>query len=630
NNSSRNSPFRENLGFGKITYVPGSTQQFEVSGDIRNEVDTRGFGGQFGDVFRAYSGGENHRNDVYTGRVKHSYFGNDWTNEALFSYQHYLWNQDPIDFTTPAQVSYGEYWIGGDDAAQNLKQNRASLRNDFTYTGFHRGGDHVIKVGANYDLTHYDLDKQLNENPTYVYNSSNNYQFPVQAIYGVGNGDIKQNNNQFGAYAQDTWNPTRRLTVDLGIRWDVETGMFNRGYVTPQAVRDSITAYNSQLFVKVDPNRYFTNGTQRKLFLGGFQPRIGASYALDQAGRTTVFASAGIFYDRIPFNSTLDESYRAQHPIYNVNFSANGAGGTVKWDTTLFTRAGLNALINSKSPPAREVYLLPNDLKPPRSDMVSVGVRQDFGAFNGSLTYNGTRSYNGLSFEWANLGYNPATNDCCLTANLPAYQNVLVGNNGVRTWYDALLARIDKPYRNVGGYGWGAGLAYTLAKADAEGGDLFSFPQVDTYGNTRHPIADDRRHQFVFNFVTDVPYLFGVQFSGLAQLASGLPYNKTEFVPLAAGNGNQRVILGRERTPWFKNLDVRLRKDFVSVRGNRIGVTGSLFNVFNTQNLGGYGDQNYANPGTTPGSTVLNPNFGKADNVISDPRRFQLGLNYDF
>jgi len=622
------SPFRENLGFAKLTYVPSAKQELEVSGDIRHEVDTRGFGGQFGDTWRPYSGGENHRNNVYTARAKHSLYGASSTNEAMVSYQYYLWNQDPVDFTTPIQVSFGNWWIGGDDAAQHLTQNRLSFRDDFTYTGWHGAGDHVVKVGANYDLTHYNLNKQLNENPKYVYDQSNNFQFPTQVQYGFGNGDIAQNNGQLGAYAQDTWNPTRRLTVDYGMRWDVETGMINRDYVTPQQVRDSVTAFASKLFVPIDPNRYFTNGSQRKLFLGAFQPRAGLSYQFDERGHTTAFVSAGIFYDRLPFNNTLDETYRRQHPNYTINFSANGGNGTLKWDTTYFSRAGLNALVHSANPPATEVYLVPNNLKPPRSNQWSVGVRQVIGSVNTSVTYNGTRSFNGYSYEWANVALNPATQDCCLTANLPAYQNVLVGNNSVRTWYDALLVQVDRPYRRIGRFGWGAGVSYTLSKADQEGNDLFSFPQVQAYGNTRHAIADDRRHQVVLNWITDVPYAWGIQFSGIAQVSSGTPFNKTEFVPLATG-GNQRVFLSRSRGPWYHNVDIRLRKDFVNVGGNRAGVTASLFNLFNTQNLGCF-DETFANPGSGPGVTVPNTHYGKAGCTITDPRRFQLGLTYDF
>ncbi len=612
--------------------MPDEKQRLDIEGDLRKESDTRGFGGQFGDSWRPYQSGENHRNDVYTGRVRHTYSSANWTNEGMLSFQHYLWNQDPIDFTTPISVSFGNYWIGGDDAAQKLTQDRTTLRDDWTYTGLQAFGSHVFKIGSSFDFTKYDLNKQLNENPKFVFDA-NNSSYPVQAQYGFGNGDVKQTNNQFGIYAQDDWNPTSRLLINLGVRWDIETGMFNRSYVTPAAVADSVRRYASRLVETFDPERYISNGSNRKLFKGAFQPRIGASYAIDEAGKTTVFGAAGIFYDRLQFNATLDEAYRRQHPNYFINFvsptAATVPAGSFRWNPSYMSRAGLQALIATQTP-AQELFLIPNDLKPPKSNQWSLGIRHDFGQFNASATYNGTRSYNGFSFDFANLGLNPTTNDCCISSNIPAYQTVLLGNNTVHTWYKAGLFQLNKPYtKNEKNFGWGAGLAYTLSAAEAEGNDLFSFPQVTAGPNARHYIPDDRRHQFVGNFITDLPFAWGLQFSGLGQFSSGTPIQQIAFIKLAPPNGNQRVVTGYSRSSWFKNVDLRLRKNFVNVGGNEVAVTGSVFNVLNSQNLGCYNNV-ISQPGATPGTTVPDAGFGLANCTISDPRRFQVGVTYDF
>ena len=298
--------------------------------------------------------------------------------------------------------------------------------------------------------------------------------------------------------------------------------MYNRDYVTPQATRDSILLLNDSMFVPVDPARYFTDGTQRKAFTKAFQPRLGLSYALDQERRTNIFAGVGIFYDRIGFNSFVDETYRAQHPNLIFNFSADGSvPGTIAWDPAFFSRQGLQAAIASGVVPRQEIFLVPNDLRPPKSYQFSGGVRQQFGSVFTSVTYTGVRGRNGFTFEWGQLTLNPATNDCCISITTP-YQNILVGNNTVRTWYDGVEFKVDRPYRRSSeDYGWGAGISYSLAWADQEGGDLFSFPQIAAGFNPRHPIGDDQRHRVVANFTTDLPFAFGIQFSGLIQVASG-------------------------------------------------------------------------------------------------------------
>jgi hypothetical protein len=615
------SPFRSTLAFGKLTYDQSQNQLIELTGNLRLESDKRRFGGQLGDVNRAFEAGENLRNNVVDGGLKHTFFGRQWTNEALASFQWFQFNPQPFDFTTPGLDYQGVGRIGGADSRQDLTQRRFSLRDDWTYSGFQAGGSHVIKIGANIDFLKYKLNKQLNENPIFSFHSDNGFATPFQAQLGFGDPEIDGTNNQIGIYAQDDWSPTDRLTINGGIRWDYETGMYNKDYVTPAPLIDSLTQLRSQLFIDIDPNRYFTDGSQRKAFTGAFQPRLGFSYALDRDKTTAIFVSGGIFYDRFGFNSFIDESYRRQYPNLFFNFSDTASTTAITWDPKYLSRQGLLDLVASGVSPAQEVFLVPNDLKPPKSYQFSGGVRHQFGTVLTSVTYSGIRGRNGFSYEWANVALNPAINDCCLTVATP-YQNVLVGNNTVRSWYDGLEARVDRSYRKSSeNFGWGAGIAYTLSWAYAEGGDLFSFPTITQNFNAKHPIADDQRHRIVANWVTDLPFAFGIQFSGLATLASGKPFKS---IRLSTGSADQRVILGYVRTPWFKNLDLRLRKDFPNFGGTHLGITGDLFNVFDTQNLGCFDETAFEGNGS-PHAT-----FGQGTCLISDPRRFQLGFQYDF
>ena len=171
------SPFRSTLAFGKLTFNQSQSQVLELTGNLRLETDKRSFGGQDGDVFRAFSAGENFRNNTVDGGLKHTFFGKEWTNEALVSFQWFQFNPRPFDFTTVGQDYSGIGRIGGGDSQQDLTQRRISFRDDWSYAGFQAGGSHVIKIGVNFDIVKYKLNKQLNENPIFTFNDGNGFAF---------------------------------------------------------------------------------------------------------------------------------------------------------------------------------------------------------------------------------------------------------------------------------------------------------------------------------------------------------------------------------------------------------------------------------------------------------------------
>jgi hypothetical protein len=353
---------------------------------------------------------------------------------------------------------------------------------------------------------------------------------------------------------------------------------------------------------------------------------------VDEAQRTTVFGGVGIFYDRQTFNSLIDETFNRQHPNYEFQFAAVAAPGVLAWDPKYFSRAGLVAALNSGQAPPTEVFLLPNNLKPPKSNQFNIGVRHDFGTVNASVTYTGTRSTNGLSFEWANFDLNP-DGGCCVSKNVPAYRNVLVANNSVRAWYNAMFFTLDRPYRRSSeNAGWGAGVAYTLAKAESEGVDLFSFPRVTAFGFSRYEIGNSERHRIVANGIVDVPWAWGIQASSLITLGSG---NRLAAQDVS---GPQPVFNrgGGEPPKYsfiipnafaYRNVDMRLRKELYAMRGQKIGITADVFNVFNFNNFGCFNDVAFTN---VNGVRTANPDFGKSTCVSADARRLQLGAQYDF
>ena len=68
---------------------------------------------------------------------------------------------------------------------------------------------------------------------------------------------------------------------------------------------------------------------------------------------------------------------------------------------------------------------------------------------------------------------------------------------------------------------------------------------------------------------------------------------------------------GAFNTPTYKNIDLRLRKEFPGWRGTSLAVTADLFNAFN------WWSYNYNNS-------------GGVSSTANDPRRFQIGMDVNF
>lgn len=629
------SPFRERLLFGKLTYAVTPNSTAELSFNNRHETDVRDFGA-FCCGTNAFNEAVNFRQDVTIGQLRYNYFSGPWLNESKVDYSRFRRNPSPNEPGEPQRLfqglTGGEAIIGSNRSTQDFIQRRVGFRNDLTYTGFRAGGDHVLKVGANLDFVTYDIIKDNDGTPRFLYNAAYRYENPFELNYGTGDPGLKKNNTQLGVYLQDDWSPTSRLTINAGIRWDFETKMFNYDYVTPQNVIDTLTRYNDSLPTPLDLNSFISDGNSRKPFYGAFQPRLGFSYALDQDAKTTIFGGFGIYYDRSLFDVSVDETLKLTHPSYTIRFahpdSAVAGPGEVLWNDSYLTadRTVLDQLVGTFGVP--EAWLISDDVKVPKTRQWNLGIRRLFGDFAVSLTYAGQRTVDILTLNWANFGLNP-NGTCCTSFNLGAhgFSNFIFSSNDAKTYYDALLVQIDRPYRRSSeNFGWGAGISFTYAERELEGvdglNDLFAFPNTENI--PRHP-SNDERARIVAHWLTDVPYLFGIQFGGLITLGSGnkqdiscpprfcSDYKRGGFSP----PGQNFLIFGK----WvYRSVDVKLRKDFPSLRGTRLGLTLDAFNVFNYDNFGCF---------NTPGN-VNDPNFGVPNCLTGDARRVQIGAEYDF
>jgi carboxypeptidase family protein/TonB-dependent receptor-like protein len=617
-NGEFQSPFRQNLLFGKLSFNHTQRSSFELSTSVRSEHDIRDFGGN-----TAFEAATRFQNAVTTGTLRHQYLGGAWLNELTTSYQRYHYNPVPLN-PGPANLFFGFgccAQLGSNISIQDFTQGRLGVRNDLSYTGL---AAHTIKLGANVDFLSYDIIKRNSEIPRFVwelwYDSAGT---PQRAEWQSGNPNFSSNNTQVGLYLQDDWSPSRRLTVNAGVRWDFESGMINTDYVTPQNVRDTLIKYQDSLFLPLDQNRYFTDGTQRKPYLGAIQPRLGLSFALDQAGRTVLFAGWGIFQDRTLYDQAIEERFAQQHPAYRILFDTIGGTNPAlePWDPTYLTRGkpALDSIVAGGASNTQEIKLLPNDLRPPMSQQFSIGVRRMAGPWAVELSYTGVRSRNVFTFYWANTNFtcperSRAVPGCEVTRTIPGFGTTLFADNGGKTWYDAINLKLERSLTpGAGEVSWGAGVAYTYAQRQTQGfNDDFSFPNPVDYPRQ---VRNDERHHLTANWVVQSRGLGGLQFGGLLTAGSGQRYDVGDRF---GGVGNP-LAPGGYNAPAYSIVDLRVRKEFGFQRG-LLGLSVDVFNVFNQARVCGVNGL---------WSRTASSDFG-VPNCLSDPQRLQVGLDVTF
>ncbi|MFC3580506.1 TonB-dependent receptor [Sphingomonas hylomeconis] len=632
------SPFRGDFYFGKLTFTPDERQTFDLSYSRREETDIQGFGGNV-----SYEFAENKINVVDTYLAKWTYRGDNFVNEVNLNYLNYLNNPTSLNPDSPTYNYDTVILFGGREATRREQQQSYTLRDDFSYTGF---DGHSIKVGARVEITDIEFGNLAYVQPSFVFRidtvenpntnlaNDTDFSFPAEARLGLGNGTVRGSNTQLGFYVQDDWDVTDKLQLNLGLRWDYETNGNNNEFRTGDTAAAALRALPKTAYF--DPEDYISTGKNRKPFAGAFAPRVGFSFDVNDDEQTVIFGGFGRYYDRNNFNNTIDEQSRTINPIGVFRFSRDGQPrnglATTVWNPSYLTREGLLALRASSTSGLPELFAVKNNTKPPVNDQVSLGVRQQVGPVQVSVTGSYQRGRNGYTNLFATR-QNGGEGPCCNTAPLApfGYANALIGYDGLDTRYKALFVTVDKPYNQSSG--WGVNLAYTLSKGEQNGGDLFSLdaPTPDQYG--WRPRNGDERHRVVFSGIVDLPA--GFQFSTLSTFGSGQAFRLTDGTNGATSG--QNTFSGRYPNKnciggVFAFCEVNLTlKNTVHILGGDAEVAVDLLNAFNNKNFSGFDDffNNQINPETGRVVDTLDPaDIGR--DLLTLPRRIQFRVGYRF
>lgn len=174
----------------------------------------------------------------------------------------------------------------------------------------------------------------------------------------------------FSAYVQDEWKATERLSLSLGLRWDLNPAPHDDSGNNPFGLTsaDPVTAQVASANTPLWKTRY-TN----------FAPRFGLAYQVHRTrGQEMVLrAGAGLYYDAATATGSL-------------GYSGLGSSATITPSGIAFplTQAQLDAIPapNTTAPYAASVYAYSPNLSAPYSLQWNVALEQNFGE-NQSLTF---------------------------------------------------------------------------------------------------------------------------------------------------------------------------------------------------------------------------------------------------
>ncbi|GGK04673.1 TonB-dependent receptor domain-containing protein [Luteimonas terricola] len=633
-------PFKEDLWFAKVDLQVGDAHLFELSTKYREESETIQVGGQ-----RLPPAATDNTNEETRVDLRWQFSSGDWLNDAHLGYEESYWSPQPALFAPGYILSDGNWWetighTGGGDNYQDKGQEGWSLQNDLTYMGW---AGHTVKMGFKYKSIDLHTLEQNKFNPQFYYDIHESLVVPTHVefgapVAGLGDGTVDSANSQFGIYIQDDWEVNAHLTLNMGVRWDVEETPSYEDFVTPTDVVAALEASNANLpGSSVDIGDFISTGSNRGRDDDNIAPRLGFSYDINGDQRHVVFGGVGRSYDRNLFDYLQNEVSKGSWGQYVYNFNTplhpcdTVSDATCReWDPAYLDPAVLRA--SAVAGGAREVFLNHNDLEVPYSDQLSVGMRNAFDMFGhdwiAEVTLSHIRSRDGIAFMLGNRlddgGFFPsdppgATDPPPWGAGFAPFSNMILTVNALETDSNALFLRLAKSYTPSSG--WGATVAYTYTDSEQNSPmdgwpGAFNAERIEDYGDFPGKVPD---HRLVATGILDGPW--DLTFSGKLTLASATPrYYQNCNMPEWAYCHFSFYTPDED----FKQFDFAVEKRWDTGTDLQLRLRADVLNVFNWDNYSGYDDWRGG------AGEPQNPNWGRPNAISLPTRTFKVSIGFNW
>jgi hypothetical protein len=467
---------------------------------------------------------------------------------------------------------------------------------------------------------------------------------------------------ELGMYFADDWRVSRKLTLNLGIRWD---------YFSPYSEVANRWANFNLATAKIDVAG--RNGVDKYAgvlpYKKNFGPRFGFAYQM--LSHTVLRGGFGLFYNptgseggslrlfrQLPFGSTVTIAPGDINPGPRVS---DGFAPLVPVNFALADN------------PFGTVFAVDPNFRPSYAEQFNLTLEHEFAPWQmviktAAVGNLGKRLYNTYNANQPIPGAAALNTRRPLFAVAPSIADVSYFVTNGQSNYYAFQLTVDKRFSK----GLSAILGYTWSHAidnvplEFGGGPAGPLPQDPrNLAAERGNSIIDMRHRLTLSYLAELPFgkgkpflnyggpanwiIGGWQTNGILTIQSGLPFSPVLQTSTTNGTASRANVVGNVTYPrtlqrWFDpsafgtpalytygnagrnimfgpgrfNWDMSLFKNFVIKEQIRFEFRAEAFNVTNHPQFG------------LPNPSIGNAQVGQITSTVGNPRQLQLGLRFQF
>ena len=647
--TQKDSKLREDTGSVKIDYNYSDRSQFAVRYNINDSNTTTPYG-----VGTDQTADGKLRVQLF--KISNNYtFSGNAVNEFAFGINRNLTDVGAGTSTLPRfNFIFVDQAIASPGPAQ-FDQFRTTTIYHFldSFTYIHK--NHTFKAGGDMRINRRSAESAQQDSLVFfgINDFANNAPFIAQRD---GNPLLSYANENFSLFFQDDWKINRRLTLNLGLRYEVST----------------VSREKNGLLQNFDPATLSFTPKGEKIYnadTNNFGPRVGFAFDVFGDQKTILRGGYGIFYN-IEYPASFGSPQVNSFPSLSVNVFQTPI--TFPIDNNIFNAATLAS---------RNVLSIEKNLPTTYAQQWSLNVQRDLGFGVLQVGYVGNHVLNILTNGVITpVNINPQL-DAFGTRPIAGIGDVRLVGTYPQSNYNALQIGLKRNFskglRYNANYTWGHAIDNVI-------GFFKEYQNYQDLNADRASSDQDIRHNLTFDFGYDIPSfkkLFGDgtpgwiadgwQINSLTQIRSGFPVNVTvtggifggalrpdvvpgvspypsnasapnnQFNPAAfTAPAGQFGNLGRNalRGPGFAQVDFSIFKNTRINETQSIQLRMEIFNLFNKANFA----DPFAGLNADPLSNSLNPtaSFGQSFSTVGNqlggllgaggPRQIQLAIRYSF